>query len=116
MVTSQELGCDCLGDIDYVDAVIGDSRGEPQAISQAICLHEGRSASSIKPGPGDRRSGPPRATDMFPEFNTPSAGPAVPTGQLPGLLPVSRPHGQSGLEHVALDHVIRDRHGRGGGG
>ena len=40
MVTSLELGCDCLGEIVYLDAVIADSRGEPQVMPQAICLHE----------------------------------------------------------------------------
>lgn len=40
MVTSLELGCDCLGEIVYLDAVIADSRGEPQVITQAVCLHE----------------------------------------------------------------------------
>ena len=27
MTTSLELGCDCLGEITYVDAVLHDSRG-----------------------------------------------------------------------------------------
>ncbi|HET9649742.1 MAG TPA: primary-amine oxidase [Microlunatus sp.] len=40
MTTSLELGCDCLGEITYVDAVVPNSAGEPQVISQAICLHE----------------------------------------------------------------------------
>jgi primary-amine oxidase len=40
MTTSLELGCDCLGEIVYVDAVIPDSAGEPQVIPQALCLHE----------------------------------------------------------------------------
>ena len=40
MMTSLELGCDCLGEIVYLDAVVADSRGEPQVIPQAICLHE----------------------------------------------------------------------------
>ena len=40
MTTSLELGCDCLGEIVYVDAVVPDSPGEPQVIPQAICLHE----------------------------------------------------------------------------
>ncbi len=40
MTTSLELGCDCLGEIVYLDAVVPDSRGEPQVIPQAICLHE----------------------------------------------------------------------------
>ena len=40
MTTSLELGCDCLGEITYVDAVLHDSAGEPQVIRNAICLHE----------------------------------------------------------------------------
>ena len=40
MTTSLELGCDCLGEIVYVDAVLHDSTGEPYEISNAICLHE----------------------------------------------------------------------------
>ena len=40
MTTSLALGCDCLGEIVYLDAVVPDSRGEPQVIPQAICLHE----------------------------------------------------------------------------
>ena len=40
MTTSLELGCDCLGEIRYVDAVLHDSAGEPYDIRNAICLHE----------------------------------------------------------------------------
>jgi primary-amine oxidase len=40
MTTSLELGCDCLGEITYVDAVIHDSKGEPRTIKNAICIHE----------------------------------------------------------------------------
>ena len=40
MTTSLELGCDCLGEIRYLDAVIHDSRGTPQVIRNAICIHE----------------------------------------------------------------------------
>jgi primary-amine oxidase len=40
MTTSLELGCDCLGEITYVDAVVHDSRGEPLIIRNAICIHE----------------------------------------------------------------------------
>jgi primary-amine oxidase len=40
MTTSLELGCDCLGEIVYLDAVVHDSHGEPEVIKQAICLHE----------------------------------------------------------------------------
>ncbi len=40
MTTSLELGCDCLGEITYLDAVVHDSRGEPRTIANAICIHE----------------------------------------------------------------------------
>jgi len=40
MTTSLELGCDCLGEICYLDAVLHDSRGEPYPIPNAICIHE----------------------------------------------------------------------------
>ena len=40
MTTSLSLGCDCLGEIAYLDAVVHDSRGEPRTIPNAICIHE----------------------------------------------------------------------------
>jgi len=40
MTTSLELGCDCLGEIRYLDAVMHDSAGEPYTITNAICIHE----------------------------------------------------------------------------
>ena len=40
MTTSLELGCDCLGEISYLDAVLHDTAGEPYTIPQAICIHE----------------------------------------------------------------------------
>ena len=40
MTTSLELGCDCLGEIRYLDAVLHNSAGEPYTITNAICLHE----------------------------------------------------------------------------
>src|SRR6478672_6529284 len=40
MTTSLELGCDCLGEIRYVDAVLHDTKGEPYTVKNAICLHE----------------------------------------------------------------------------
>jgi primary-amine oxidase len=40
MTTSLELGCDCLGEIRYLDAVMHDTAGEPYTIKDAICLHE----------------------------------------------------------------------------
>ncbi|MQA11682.1 MAG: primary-amine oxidase, partial [Pseudonocardiaceae bacterium] len=35
-----ELGCDCVGDITYLDAVIADEFGHPRVLPNAICLHE----------------------------------------------------------------------------
>lgn len=35
-----ELGCDCLGEIYYFDAVVNDNDGAPMTIPNAICLHE----------------------------------------------------------------------------
>ncbi|MFZ4893664.1 primary-amine oxidase [Plantibacter sp. Mn2098] len=37
---SLELGCDCVGDITYLDAVLGGNDGHTQIIPQAICIHE----------------------------------------------------------------------------
>lgn len=37
---SLQLGCDCLGDITYLDATLADEHGEPRTITNAICLHE----------------------------------------------------------------------------
>ena len=37
---SLQLGCDCLGDIHYLDAVIADDFGNPKTITNAICMHE----------------------------------------------------------------------------
>ncbi|GMA94885.1 hypothetical protein GCM10025881_17090 [Pseudolysinimonas kribbensis] len=40
LANSLELGCDCLGEITYLDAVIADDFGTPQTIRNAICIHE----------------------------------------------------------------------------
>src|SRR4051812_42796860 len=40
MTTSLELGCDCLGEIAYLDAVLHDTRAEPYTIRNAVCIHE----------------------------------------------------------------------------
>ena len=37
---SLRLGCDCVGHIQYLDAHLCDSRGEPLTIGNAICMHE----------------------------------------------------------------------------
>jgi primary-amine oxidase len=44
MTTSLALGCDCLGEIAYLDATVHDSHGEPAVIPNAICIHEEDSA------------------------------------------------------------------------
>ena len=37
---SLELGCDCLGEIAYLDATVTDDTGQPRTIPNAICVHE----------------------------------------------------------------------------
>lgn len=37
---SLELGCDCVGDITYFDAVIADELGNPKTLTNAVCMHE----------------------------------------------------------------------------
>jgi primary-amine oxidase len=37
---SLELGCDCLGEIAYLDATVTDDSGQPRTIPNAICIHE----------------------------------------------------------------------------
>ena len=37
---SLELGCDCLGEIAYLDATVTDDTGQPRIIKNAICIHE----------------------------------------------------------------------------
>ena len=40
LTNSLELGCDCLGEICYLDAVLSNAAGEPAALPNAICIHE----------------------------------------------------------------------------
>jgi primary-amine oxidase len=40
LANSLKLGCDCLGEIRYLDVDLADGNGEPYTIRQAICLHE----------------------------------------------------------------------------
>ncbi|MDA2805144.1 primary-amine oxidase [Nocardiopsis suaedae] len=37
---SLKLGCDCLGEITYFDAVVADDNGDPMPIPHAVCMHE----------------------------------------------------------------------------
>src|SRR6266540_1589928 len=39
-VNSLMLGCDCLGEIRYLDVVLPTEDGEPREVPNAICLHE----------------------------------------------------------------------------
>ena len=40
LANSLQNGCDCLGEIRYLDAVVNDGRGRPVTLANAICLHE----------------------------------------------------------------------------
>ena len=40
MANSLTLGCDCLGEIRYFDAVSAGENGEPATLANAICMHE----------------------------------------------------------------------------
>jgi primary-amine oxidase len=40
LTNSLELGCDCLGEIAYLDGVVNDNLGQAVTLPNAICLHE----------------------------------------------------------------------------
>ena len=40
LTNSLTLGCDCLGEIHYFDAVLNNGQGEPFTIPNAVCMHE----------------------------------------------------------------------------
>jgi primary-amine oxidase len=40
MIQSLALGCDCLGDIRYFDAVLPNEMGGARTVTNAVCLHE----------------------------------------------------------------------------
>jgi primary-amine oxidase len=40
LTNSLERGCDCLGEIRYLDAFVNDNDGQPCRLPNAICLHE----------------------------------------------------------------------------
>jgi len=40
LTNSLELGCDCLGEIAYLDGVVNDNDGQPVVLPNAVCLHE----------------------------------------------------------------------------
>ncbi|MEH3090366.1 MAG: tyramine oxidase, partial [Microbacterium arborescens] len=35
-----ELGCDCVGDITYLDATLADETGMPRTVRNGVCMHE----------------------------------------------------------------------------
>ena len=39
-LNSLTLGCDCLGEIRYLDALTADEQGKPYTVERAICVHE----------------------------------------------------------------------------
>ena len=40
MANSLELGCDCLGEIHYLDGLLCNEQGTPYVVRNAICIHE----------------------------------------------------------------------------
>jgi primary-amine oxidase len=40
LANALELGCDCLGEIRYLDAHFADDLGQPMTITNAVCVHE----------------------------------------------------------------------------
>ena len=40
MANSLKLGCDCLGEITYLDAVFASEHGKPYVLEHAVCIHE----------------------------------------------------------------------------
>jgi primary-amine oxidase len=40
LLNALEVGCDCLGEIRYLDACVNDSRGGAVELKNAICIHE----------------------------------------------------------------------------
>src|SRR2546427_3403740 len=40
LANALQNGCDCLGEIQYLDAVVNDSRGRAVTLPNAVCIHE----------------------------------------------------------------------------
>jgi primary-amine oxidase len=40
MANSLAVGCDCLGEITYLDAVFSSEHGKPYVVENAVCIHE----------------------------------------------------------------------------
>lgn len=65
---SLALGCDCVGLIHYVDAVVADDLGAPVTIPQAVCLHEEDAGVLWKHTEPDGRSEVRRARRLVVSF------------------------------------------------
>ena len=69
MTTSLELGCDCLGEIRYLDAVLHNSKGEPYTITNADLHPRGRQRRAVearRPRCGRRGATHAPADDLVP--------------------------------------------------
>ncbi|MCE5288096.1 MAG: primary-amine oxidase [Nocardiaceae bacterium] len=69
MTTSLELGCDCLGEIRYLDATLHDSKGEPYTIKNAVCIHEEDNAVGWKHVDGNGTTEVRRARRLVVSFH-----------------------------------------------
>ena len=70
MTTALELGCDCLGEIAYLDASLHDSQGEPYDIPNAICIHEEDAGGAVEARRrGGGRGGPARQRRLVVSFH-----------------------------------------------
>jgi len=59
---SLELGCDCLGEIAYLDATVTDDTGAPRTIANAICRVRNAPARSSRHGSFPDKAPPPIGT------------------------------------------------------
>lgn len=48
MANNLKLGCDCLGAIHYLSAVVSDHNGEPTTMENTVCIHEQDSGIAFK--------------------------------------------------------------------
>ena len=84
LTNSLELGCDCLGEIRYLDGVVNDNDGKAMVVPNAICLHEEDNGIAWKhtdfrtgyvevrrmPPDGDLHRSSPSATTSTPSTGT----------------------------------------------
>ena len=102
MTTSLELGCDCLGEIVYLDAVLTDSHGEPFTVTNAICLHEEDNARAVEARRLDQRRAEVRRARRF-VVSVPRHRRQLRVPRLLALLP-GRQHRVRGARHRHHGH------------